>query len=97
MAEATINNLSMVGSYSNWSGAVRAGDRGDPGVLGSEEEDREAAPRCSWAAWKRIERSCACWGSWRPRDRGDQGIKGTKGSRAWGGEATPRFGGQEEH
>jgi hypothetical protein len=91
MAEATINNLSTAGAYSNWSGAVRAGDRGDPGVLGSEEEDREAAPRCSWAAWKRIERSCACWGSWRPRDQEDQGIKGL------GGEATPRFGGQEEH
>lgn len=68
-------------------GAVCAGDRGDTGVPGSDEEDRKAAPRCSWAARKRIKRSCACWGSWR------LGIEGTKGLRAattlGGGEVAP--------
>ncbi|XP_051214601.1 uncharacterized protein [Lolium perenne] len=92
MAEASSNNLSAAGAWSNWSGAMHAGDRGDPGVLGSEEEDREAAPRCSWAARKRIELSCTFWGSWRPGDQGDQGMRA---SITWG-EAAPRSGGQEE-
>jgi hypothetical protein len=72
-----------------------AGDQGDTRVMGSDEEDWEAAPRCSWAARKRIERSCACWRSWR------LGIEGTKGLRVattWGGgEAAPRCGSHEEH
>ncbi|XP_047052710.1 uncharacterized protein LOC124658422 isoform X1 [Lolium rigidum] len=69
--------------------AATISQRQEPGATGAELCVLEIeAIRASWAARKRIERICAFWGSWRPGDRGDQGMRA---AITWG-EAAPRSG-----